>query len=437
MKRNGSLLSIGLLCLLCWCVPYRAEAQFLKKLFGKKEPPPRRTQPAAAKPGTKAATPPKKVTRKTRTEQLSYPRSELKSRYRVDVLVPLYLNELVKNGKAVSPDQIPDKAVPGITFYEGIQLAADTLNKTGYHLDIHVHDIADPQTSVDALIRNKRLDSSDLIIGAVQAYQVGPIAQFAKKRQVNFVSALSPSDANVKDNPYFTLLQPTLQTHCDWLRKAISDRQGSAPVLVYHRSAVAADQLAFAHLTADGSFKFTDINVTALPKVPYLRALLDSMKVNIIAMPIVDAGYARQLLQQLNTEFPNHRFEIYGMPSWQGMSLLRKTDALENIAVYLTDAFYYNPTTEGGQHVAAQYHRVFGGKPAELVYRGYETLSWYAYLLNRYGNVFNGNLSDNNAAAFTRFDIRPRWDKDDNLLYNENGHLYLFRYQGGSFSLEQ
>jgi hypothetical protein len=46
-------------------------------------------------------------------------------------------------------------------------------------------------------------------------------------------------------------------------------------------------------------------------------------------------------------------------------------------------------------------------------------------------------MSDNGAAPFTRFEIKPQWTTDNDLLYNENMHVYLYRYQGGSYMVEQ
>ena len=62
-----------------------------------------------------------------------------------------------------------------------------------------------------------------------------------------------------------------------------------------------------------------------------------------------------------------------------------------------------------------------------------EALYWYAYLLQKYGTVYNARLSDNATAPFTKFEVKPQWDAQPNLLYNENEHLYLYRYQSGSF----
>lgn len=412
-----------------------AEAQLFKKLFGKKERKPahKTVMKPTTKPLTKKPTAPPK---KTQAEKMALPPTVKKDRYRIDILTSVYLNEVVKGGKSVYAVRLPEKVLPGLNFYEGVRMATDTLDKLGYSMDVYVHDITDPLSSVETLINTNSLDSSDLIIGAVSTQQAATVAKYAQKHKVNFVSALSPSDANIKDNPYFTLLQPTLQTHCEFLRNTIGRRYPRRKVLVYHRT-TGVDETAFKTLIKDNLFTYTPIPANTLPTVTQLRPELDSTTTNVIVVPIVDAATAGKVLEALAKDFPQYRFEVYGMPSWKGMTKLKKEDAAPNTVVYLTAPFYYDASTGRGQMIASTYKKLFGGHPAEMTYRAYETLTWYAYLLNRYGTIFNDKTSDNSTAIFTRFDIKPRWDKDENLLYNENTHLYLYRFEGGSFSVEQ
>src|SRR5436190_19983313 len=100
-----------------YCQP--AAAQFWKKWFHKEEPRvyKKKKKPVADKPIVK----PKKK------RELSFPESKIRTRYRVDVLAQLYLNTLIKDDKPTFKGKIPDKAIAGIDFYEGVKLASDTL----------------------------------------------------------------------------------------------------------------------------------------------------------------------------------------------------------------------------------------------------------------------------------------------------------------------
>jgi ABC-type branched-subunit amino acid transport system substrate-binding protein len=413
----------------------QAEAQFWKKLFGKEEP--KRKTPVR-KPPVKKAPAPKPTTTTTKKKfEINYPKTVTKPRYRIDVLVPLYLDELVVDGKAVNKGRFPDKAVSGMDFYEGIRLAADTLDGQGYNIDVYVHDITEAKNTPESLVSRKILDSSDLIIGAVQSQQIPAVAKLAQKNKINFISALSPSDADVKENPYFILMQPSLETHSKWIVNKIGQKHKNKRTILYYRNSVPLDKEAYEYVTADKNASFQQVLVNTLPAKQQLTPLFDSNSVNILAIAVLDNGYAESLLKQLAQWFPQYDFEVYGMPSWRTLPGLRKTDAHPNVAINITAPFYFDPSTASGQAIAAMYKKAYGSnKPGEMVYRGYETMYWFAYLLNKYGTVFNEKLSDNGIAPFTRYDVRPKWDSNGNLMYDENMHVYMYRYKDGSFTVE-
>ena len=117
------------------------------------------------------------------------------------------------------------------------------------------------------------------------------------------------------------------------------------------------------------------------------------------------------------------------MPSWEDITDLHKAAAFPNFSVTITDPFNFNSASTSGIYIEHNFKKDYSGKPSELVYRGYETLLWYANLLKRYGTIFK--YTDNAPTPFTPFEITPQWDKNNGLLYNENKHLFLTKYEKG------
>ena len=425
-----SILLLATMLLVC---PTDVQAQFWKKWFDKEEKKPVRRPPVPPKKATETTT----RTKAKKKESIEYPETQLRERYRIDVLVPLYLDELVKNNKPTFKDKVPEKASAGLSFYEGIKLAADSLSALGYNIDVYVHDITQQDLSPEAMVKSDMLEETDLIIGALQSNQLQAIASFAKKSNVNFISALSPSDADIKENPFFTMLQPTLKTHCERLKAAALQKHSPANFLLFFRTTNPTDSQAYSYVIADDEKTFTKVLCNKMPVPGQLDKLLDSTKKNVIIMPIVDASYAESLLQHLYNSYSGYQFEVFGMPTWKFIPSLRKADAYPNVGVSFTSPFYYDPTTPAGKALLYSYKREFGGRPAEMTFRGYELLFWYASLLRKYGTVFNPRMSDRNNILFTKFDIKPQWSRQQELLYNENEHIYLYRYQSGSYLVEQ
>lgn len=416
-------------------IPQMAQAQFLKKLLGQEEPPKRKAVHHQAPTVTKKTE--KVVT--MAAEQNPEPRflaeTEMKERYRIDVFASVYLNELVANGKPVYKSHLPAKVLPGLGFYQGLKLAADTINSFGYKMDVYFHDITSPGNSPEALMKSGALDSSDLIIGSVHAGLVGPLAAFAKKHRINFVSTLSPYDANVMSNPYFSVLQPTLLEHCEALKKPLSAKGRFTNILLFRRSANSLDESCYQAIVKDSPFVYTQVLMNTLMPAEKLRNFLDSSSINVVVVPIVDEKYSRQILDLLSKSFPDFQFEVYGMPSWKAMPILQKEGSMRNLGITIGAPFFFDPSSSAGKEFSDYYTNVYGGRAPEMAYRGYETLYWFAYLLHKYGTIFNEHFQDNGVAPFTRFKMKLGRNDDGVPRYFENTHVYLYRYQAGSFSI--
>lgn len=367
----------------------------------------------------------------------NYPPTVKKEKYRIDVLAPFYLSELVQDGKVVNRYKLPDKVVPSIKFYEGLNLAADSLKRMGYKFDIYVYDVTDSLESTSTLASTGALRGSDLIIGMLSSADFPVVAEHVKRHNVNFVSALSPSNYKISSNPYFTMVQPTLETHCDYIEEQVYNKYGNIKPILMHRTDAAVDSIALNRFTTNNAIEFNMVSCDKIPSRAQVEALLRKETRNVIIMPILDYTYAESLLVNLSKWFPEEQFDVWGMPSWAEMPGLKKREAFPNVSVYYTNPFYFDPTTASGLAVMHAYKAKYGGVADNMVFRGYETMMWYAYLLKKYGTMFNEQLWDNGGAPFTRFDIQPVKDDFDNLVHFENQHLYLYRYQGGSFLVER
>jgi hypothetical protein len=176
---------------------------------------------------------------------------------------------------------------------------------------------------------------------------------------------------------------------------------------------------------------YREVKCDSLPDKETLAAVFDTTKPNIVIIPVLDAKYADSLLTVLSHDFPSTHFEVYGMPTWSSISDLRKEHALPNLSINITVPFHVNASSVPGKYVTRAYKKDYGDKVSEMVYRGYETMFWYANLLKRYGTIFNVKYEDNTTAPFTSFEMKPQTDKNGSILFYENKHVFLTKYEAG------
>ena len=379
------------------------------------------------------------TTSRRRTKgQNGLPRSVIKKRYRVAILAPVYFDELFKGHGQLLTKKIPEKAIAGLGFYQGTMIAVDSLKKINANLDFVFHDVTSKHEKLDSLIANKQLDSFDLIIGALPPQDLQQMSSFCHQHKINFISAMSPADGAVKQDPLFTILQPTLKTHCDYLMRLLAKKYKGRKVIWLCSNKTLADENAMNYISTDSSGQFILKRVlwNRVPHKKDFEAVHDTGTVVILAS-LLDNMFVDSVLREMSAYCPDQKFEVYGMPSWTGLNLQRRSGSYPNISFYLTLPFDIDTDNPTAKYVQSRYRQHYDGTPSEMVYRGYEAVVWPCDLLRRYGTVFNGHWNNLVAAPFTLFKVILQHEKNGDVLYNENKHIYFMHYQSGSVTLMQ
>jgi hypothetical protein len=384
--------------------------------------------------GDKKETVQEKKTTIRRKQEIAYPDSKMKKKYSVSVILPLYLDELVRGESVTFKDKVPVKAADGLAFYQGVKLAADSLRRSGAKFDIRIFDAGSFNESPEMLINRRKLDSADLIIGAVEQHDIPVLAGYARKKKINFVSALTNYDAWVKDNQYFTMLLPSVKSHCEYIIDKISEKYSGQNVALLYRTSALADDNAALYMLNDlySDVTFRKLQCNTMPTKEEFAAVFDTSRPNAVVVSILNLSFADSLLKLFSEYFPNTHFDIYGMPTWSELPELRKNKGYKNLAVNVTNPFYYDAVDSTMIFALRRnYKNEFAGVPSDMVLRGYECMMWYGTLLRKYGTIFNDDYSDISVAPFTKFRVKPRWDANGSLLYLENKQIYMTTYQGG------
>jgi hypothetical protein len=368
--------------------------------------------------------------------EFQFPRAEKKERYRIAVLTPMYLDsvDLAKN-----LTQIPKFMMPGIDFYQGVMIAADTLKKQGLNLDVYIYDSKSSYMNVRNLIDSDKLDSMDLIIGNASVADLKLLADFARKNLINFVSAVSPSDAGQDFNPYFTILQPRLASHIEKLHKHILSKYPEDNVLFIHRNQT-AERNALGYFKNDilnplpGRFSAMEIEGETLD-LEKVRTRIDTNYNTTIVLGILDASATYNMLKALQPLASRRKLKIYCMPTTEAVKALNKTDEFPGMTIYYTTSYIIDRITPASLHITREYKSRMGSAPTDVVYKGFESLYYFAHLLRKHGVPFNEKISDMSAGFITPYKIVPV-KENGKLRFFENKFLYLVHYEDGVMSYE-
>src|SRR6202790_859332 len=166
------------------------------------------------------------------------------SQYHIAVFLPLYLDSAFDASGNYRFDQnFPKYLNPGLEFYEGLELAMDSLRKTGVCPDITVYDTRSASRTIQQMLEEPAFSKMQLIIGHVTVTELRILANAARNREIPFVNVNFPNDGGITGNPEFVILNTTLHAHCEAIYKFIQRNWATSNILYLRKAGVQEDRL--------------------------------------------------------------------------------------------------------------------------------------------------------------------------------------------------
>src|SRR3984893_16393081 len=129
------------------------------------------------------------------------------SKYHIAVFLPLYLDSAFDaTGNYRFDQNFPKYLNPGLEFYEGLELAMDSLRKTGVPFDITVYDTRSTSRTIEQMLEEPAFSKMQLIIGHVTVAELRTLANAARNREIPFINVNFPNDGGITGNPEFVIL---------------------------------------------------------------------------------------------------------------------------------------------------------------------------------------------------------------------------------------
>ena len=144
-------------------------------------------------------------------------------KHRIAIFVPLYLDSAFdgNNEYRYAKNVFPKFINPGLEFYEGAQLALDSLSQEGVPLEVFIYDTRSASETLLQQLNKSALDSVELILGYGSNSEIKLLADAGLKRNIPVINSNLPNDAGVTGNPFFVVLNSTLKTQCGGIYKHI------------------------------------------------------------------------------------------------------------------------------------------------------------------------------------------------------------------------
>ena len=365
--------------------------------------------------------------------------------YHIGIFAPLYLDSVFAgDGNFLYKQNMPKFIMPGLDFVQGAEIALDSMGLNGATVSASVYDTKSYTHPVSYLIKNKKLDTLDLIIGSVKDAEYKELAAFALQKHIPFISATYPNDGGITNNPYLVILNTTLKSHCEAIYSYLVQNHSTDKIFLCRNKGAQQDRVAgcFKKINEQDGKPFLNIqtlNYDSTVNSDNLKLKLDSNRQSIIIGASLDEKFATSLAYACNDLHQQYPITLIGMPNWDAFKALMNKDDLPDFPVYYTTPYFNNKWDDYSKMVTNAYALQYKGKPTDMSFKGFECAYLFTKLLILYPHGFINHLNDKTYKVFSDFNFRPVSSLSTNNEtsvpdYFENKHVYFIKILGGTAS---
>lgn len=359
-------------------------------------------------------------------------------KHKIAIFAPLYLDSAFNedNEYRYAKNTFPKFINPGLEFYEGVQLALDSLKKEYVPLEVFVYDTKSATESLADQLAKAEHEDVELIISHAGVSETKLLAEAGLRKNIPVINANLPNDGSIAGNPFFVLINPTLRTQCEGIYKYIQKYYALNPIVVFRKKGSLEDRIK-SYLDETGKstmavpLKLRYVDLPDSFTTVHLKPYLDTITSSLCVAGSLDETFGKRLVQQLALlNKQKYLSSVMGMPTWDGINFT-KTE-FKGIEIVYSTPFYNAKMDKVSLGITAYFNKKMFSRPSDMVFRGYEVTFRFARLLHQYGKEISSNLGNKQLKLFTDFDIQPVLNRQNMTLdYFENKKLYFLKWQDG------
>lgn len=355
---------------------------------------------------------------------------------KIAVLAPLYLDSAFDGSTyKLSNTNIPKYFLNGLDFYNGVMMAADSLQKEGLSIDLWIYDTKSKEKNCEAISTEMSQGNFNLVIASfTTAAEQRLFSEFSFHNNIPLISATYPNDAYVTGNPYFIMMNSSLKTHIEAIYKYTQRNYPIGKYVFVTRKGTLEDKVQ--KMFSDEGKKTHPLNYETIQLNDNFTAddiapLLDSNRQNVVICGSLDEAFGTNLIKTLD-QTTSYQLVLIGMPTWDGLRTVYRTENDKLEIVYSTP-YHYDPANKTVDAIAKSYKQKFNAKPGYMFFKGFETMFSFSKLMQKYNTQIAQNLNDNSFEISNNFQFQPvKLDNNAALPdYIENKKLHFIHiFQG-------
>ncbi len=329
-------------------------------------------------------------------------RSFKKDRYRVALLFPFQTATL-------EPSPEKKRNQPILDLYQGMRLAADSLNKAAIGIDLIAYDTERNTETTKTLLTRPELEGVDLIIGPLFSEDAKAVQLFSQENEINLiVNPVSSNSDFVQDNSFSFLYQPSHATMGKKAAEMVATIPRKKTSMVYYGESPKDSILAFNYIkraldlgvkvvyaeeirreTSAGIFEKL---ARATKYDEWKNPLEFTLKKDSIGSIFVASDDPVIYTKIINSvESRGDSIIVIGQESWLQDNAV-EYGKFDGTGVVFIAPNFYSPSNPAFLNFRSSYINKHGMMPPDNAIKGYEVMMNIGRALQLYGNYFQDGL---------------------------------------------
>ncbi|MEO0552705.1 MAG: ABC transporter substrate-binding protein [Bacteroidota bacterium] len=389
-----------------------------------------------------------------RFNMVSMSESVFKEKYRVAVLYPFMVGDLEPNDRRKFNQFILD-------IYQGVRLAADSLQNQGISLELLSYDTKRNTSALEKILEKEELKSADVIIGPFSSKLTELVNEFSFKNKINMINPLRTDSEVIGNNPYSFLYHPSNETIGRRMGDYVLKNSDRRPGVIIYGGNKSDSVLAHAYKQRLEKDSF-NIIITKRVHKDSTRQILDLLlvkdtklggassseakaryqlapdSISHVFVASGDALIASKVLSAVDTR--GDSIMVIGPVSWLELPVINY-DVYNRLGVSLYAPVFQTKSTEAYEKFRSFYidkHRVVPSRYANI---GYDLMMLIGQGLNKYGKYFQVGWS-NEEFLDGCFTVGHRYARtnDNNIVpiltFEDNGIKISYDIQDERYAIE-
>ena len=341
--------------------------------------------------------------------------SFVKKSYQVAVILPFFLN---KSDEDLSYKEQRLRDI-SMSFYRGASLAMDTLELRGAHLSIEVFDCG-PEGSLDQILKNKSIASTDVIIGPLQKADITKVAEYSSRNGIHVVCPTLSKNSILLSSSNLSKVKASEASHMKTLAEYVAQHhRGENVILINSKELDDARKVqlfkkhyneALGLLNDSSALGLVEFEASS-KFVGDLDPILSKARRNVLIVP---AGrQSMSMVANLQTKLQlidKEAFQmvIYGTEDWFEFDFLDPSFK-NDVALRLPCSTYVDYTDDRNKIFVKLFRTRYATDPTDYGFLGYDVMMYYGQALRQFGLNFPNRFDLVNTADLLH--LSPSYSK--------------------------